>query len=64
MGQTLWERAAVSAAAGLGAELPYLALLHPHKKARGPSTARLLLMFLNLDPPPKKAAPSGGNPNH
>ena len=61
MGQTLWERAAVSAAAGLGAELPYLALLHPHKKARGPSTARLLLMFLNLDPP-KKSCPVGGEP--
>ena len=29
--QTLWERAAVSAAEGLGAELPHLALLHPHK---------------------------------
>ena len=43
MGQTLWERAAVSAAAGLGAELPYLALLHPHKKARGPSFDRIHL---------------------
>jgi hypothetical protein len=29
MGQTLWERAAVSATGGLGEELPYLALLHP-----------------------------------
>jgi hypothetical protein len=32
MGQTLWERAAVSVPAGLGEELPYLALIHPHKK--------------------------------
>ena len=32
MGQTLWERAAVSAPAGLGEELPFLALIHPHKK--------------------------------
>ena len=29
--QTLWERVAVSASGGLGAQLPYLALLHPHK---------------------------------
>ena len=32
LAQTLWERAAVSTGAGLGPGLPYLALLHPHKK--------------------------------
>ena len=32
MAQTLWERAAVSDPAGLGDELPFLALIHPHKK--------------------------------
>ena len=34
MGQTLWERAAVSAVGGLGDGLPHLALVHPHKKVR------------------------------
>lgn len=32
VGQTLWERVAVSEPAGLGPGLPYLALLHAHKK--------------------------------
>lgn len=32
VGQTLWERVAVSEPTGLGPGLPYLALLHPHKK--------------------------------
>jgi hypothetical protein len=32
LAQTMWERVVVSSHAGLGPGLPYLALLHPHKK--------------------------------